>query len=156
MSGSSHADQALSRCEVSLDAGVSISWAPDPDGSYEHGQRHHEQEEAAFRAQMVRATPALEVLFDELETEGHVFTPPTDAAFHERCQRGHGRGLPIVEVRVWCAPKLSEERLQALLARVEALLAAAKEEPREPESVTVLVPEEPVVVAAVKPWWKFW
>ena len=45
MSGSSRASHTFSRCVVTLDAGISISWAADPDGSYEHGQRHHQEEE---------------------------------------------------------------------------------------------------------------
>lgn len=107
---------------VTRDAGVSISWAPDPSGSLEHGMRHHREEEAKFRSEIETATPALEVLFDELESAGHLFTPPTDARFAGRSQRAVGfLGVDTVAVTVACTPALSDAQLEDLRQRVVAL-----------------------------------
>lgn len=121
MSGSSNAGRTLSRCEVSLDAGISISWAPDPDGSIEHGMRHHREEEAKFLALIDAASSAIEVLFDELEMAGRRFHAPGKST--SRAQDA-STGMPIVEVRVWCEPRMSEEELKTLVERVARLINA--------------------------------
>jgi hypothetical protein len=149
MSGSSNASHTYSRCVVGLDAGISISWAPDPDGSYAHGQRHHQEEEAGFRARLEHAAPAIEVLFDELEEKGHVFTAPTEPGF-KNAQRGAGGAVERCEVQVACTPPLSDVELAALAGRIDKLLVhvpAPRPAPRV-EPAPVIVP--------FRPWWKFW
>jgi len=148
MSGSSHASHTYSRCIVHLDAGISISWAADPDGSYEHGQRHHQEEEDGFRARLAHAAPPIEVLFDELEEAGHVFTAPTEPAFGKTNQRGAHGMVQMCEVELACKPALSELELAALAERISKLLV----EPPEPN--LPLEPEPELVPA--KPWWKVW
>ena len=150
MSGSSHASHTYSRCIVHLDAGISISWAPDPDGSYEHGQRHHEEEEAGFRARLARAAAPIEVLFDELEEEGHVFTAPREPAIGKTNQRGAHGMVQMCEVEVACQPTLSELELAALAERISKLLVEAHEPAPE------LEPEPPPEDVPAKPWWKVW
>lgn len=118
MSGSSHAEYVFSRCVVSLDAGISISWAR---GSAEAGQRHHRDEQTRFSGKLERATASIEVVFDELEQAGHVFIAPKQAGF-SKGQRGSTRGLPICEVRLACAPRLTKAALDALVERVAALV----------------------------------
>lgn len=120
MSGSSHALRKLSRCEVSLDAGISISWAPDPDGSIEHGMRHHREEEEQFLSSIDAATSAIEVLFDELESGGCTFKPPGEFGEAQRASTG----MPIVQVSVWCEPRLSDDELRTLVERVANLINA--------------------------------
>jgi hypothetical protein len=122
MSGSSRASHSYTRCVVTLDAGISISWAPDPDGSYEHGMRHHQEEEAGFRDRLSRAAPRVEVLFDELEERGHVFTSPAEPAFHEAQRGAHGM-MEMCEVQVACTPALSEKALAALAERIAKLVS---------------------------------
>ena len=122
MSGSSRASHHYTRCVVTLDAGISISWAPDPDGSYEHGQRHHQEEEAGFRARLSRAAPRVEVLFDELEEGGHVFVAPGEPAFNEAQRGAHGM-MEMCEVQVACTPELSEQALAALAERIAKLVS---------------------------------
>lgn len=150
MSGSSRASHTYSRCVVSLDAGISISWAADENGSYEHGQRHHQEEEDGFRARLAHAAPALEVLFDELEEEGHVFTAPHEKDFGE-AQRGSSGMVQMCEVQVACKPVLTEPALAALAERISQLLV----EPPQPEPVEA-PPEEASAAVPVKPWWKRW
>lgn len=120
MSGSSRASHRYTRCVVSLDSGLRISWARGPDGSTDHGRRHHEAEEAGFLQRLTRAAAAVEVLFDELEEEGFAFTPPGESGF-EGGQRGVTRTLEICEVHVRCTPKLSEPKLAALAERIAKL-----------------------------------
>lgn len=158
MSGSSRAGRQLSRCVVTLDAGVSISWAPDPDGSYTHGMEHHRREEAGFRARLDAATPAIEVLFDELETAGRRFESPTHAQFEASAQRGDAADFPICTLELWCKPPLAEAELTALVARVAKLVSEARVPPPEPEPEPLeLEPPEPVEPPpARKPWWRFW
>lgn len=146
MSGSSYADHRYSRCVVGLNAGISISWAPDPDGSFDSGRRHHENEEARFRGQLARAAPAIEVMFDELEAGGRKFTLPDEPAFKD-AQRAD-RGMPICSVHVRCTPPLSKPELDALVARIEAALNVPVPEPVEPAPAPLPVPP--------KPWWKLW
>ena len=149
MSGSSHASHTYSRCVVSLDAGISISWAQDPDGTYDSGQRHHQQEEAGFRARMEHATAAIEVLFDELEEKGHVFTAPSEPGF-KNAQRGSNGMVELCEVQLACKPSMSEVELAALAERINKLLVPVPEpSPPPPDDAA---PE----IEATKPWWKFW
>jgi hypothetical protein len=151
MSGSSNASHTFSRCVVTLDAGISISWAPDPDGSYEHGQRHHQREEASFRARLEHATPAIEVLFDELEEAGHVFTAPGEPRFRDSAQRGANGAVEMCEVQLCCKPTLSEPELASLAERINKLLVhVPRPSPPPPE------PEAQPVIVAKKPWWKLW
>lgn len=121
MSGSSRYGHRYSRCVVTLDAGISISWAPDPDGSFEHGQRHHQQEEAGFRARLERAAARIEVLFDQLEESGHVFTAPNEPGFRN-AQHGTYGMMEMCEVQLACTPALSETGLAALAERIAKLL----------------------------------
>ena len=148
MSGSSHASHTFTRCVVSLDAGISISWAPDPDGSYEHGQRHHEREEAGFRERLERAAPAIEVLFDELEEAGHVFLAPGEPGFRD-AQHGNNGAIEMCDVKLACTPKLTEPALAALAERINKLLVhVPRPSPPSP------APEPPV--EEKRPWWKVW
>lgn len=153
MSGSSKAFHTYTRCLVRLDAGISISWAQDPDGSFDSGMRHHQEEETLFRTRMERATPAIEVLFDELEEAGHVFTAPTEPGF-TRAQRGAHGMVEMCEVQLACQPALSEVALAALAERVFKLLVFPEPE-AEPGSEEVEGEPQPAP-APVKPWWKFW
>jgi hypothetical protein len=121
MSGSSHASHSYSRCVVSLDAGISIDWAPDEDGSFEHGQLHHQDEEAGYRARLEKAAPRIEVLFDELEESGHVFLSPAQPGF-DQAQRGTNGMVEMCEVRLACTPPLTEPALASLAERVFKLL----------------------------------
>lgn len=118
MSGSSRASRTFSRCIVTLDAGVSISWAPDPDGSYEHGAAHHREEESAFARRLTRAAPELEVLFDQLEEQGHVF----GAADSLHSQRGAAGLMELCEVELCCTPPLSETAMADLAQQVARLV----------------------------------
>jgi hypothetical protein len=106
---------------VSLDTGMSIEWAPDKDGSIEYGMEVHRREEAEFLSRIDAATPAIEVLVDELESSGHSFTPPTNAAFAQQAQHGE-HGSPIVTVSIACTPQLSRKALANLVERVARLL----------------------------------
>jgi len=103
MSGSSRASHQYTRCIVSLDSGLRISWAADPDGSYDHGRRHHEAE----------------------EEEGYAFTPAGERDF-ESAQRGATHSLEICEVQVRCTPKFSETKLSSLAERIAKLVAPSK------------------------------
>ena len=151
MSGSSSMSHTFSRCVVTLDAGISISWAPDPDGSYAHGQRHHEREEARFRERLEHAAPAIEVLFDELEEAGHVFTAPGEPEFRKAAQRGANGAVEMCEVQLACKPTLSEPALAALAERINTLLVfVPNPSPPQPE------PEPQQVMEEKKPWWKRW
>jgi hypothetical protein len=135
---------------VHLDAGISISWAADPDGSSEHGQRHHQEEEDRFRARLANAAAGIEVLFDELEEAGHVFTAPSEKAFRDDTQRGANGMVQMCEVELACKPALSEPALAALAERVAKLLV---EVPGPPEA---LAPEPEPAPVPGKPWWKVW
>lgn len=122
MSGSSRASHSYTRCVVTLDAGISISWAPDPDGSIEHGMRHHREEEAGFRGRLSRAASGVEVLFDELEEGGRVFSSPDEPAF-DHAQRGAHGMMEMCEVQVACTPALSETDLAVLAERIAKLVS---------------------------------
>jgi hypothetical protein len=122
MSGSSRASHNYTRCVVTLDAGISISWAPDPDGSIEHGLRHHQEEEDGFRGRLTRAAPRVEVLFDELEEGGRVFASPGEPAFSEAQRGAHGM-MEMCEVQVACTPALSEQALAELAERIAKLVS---------------------------------
>ena len=148
MSGSSRSSHAYTRCVVSLDAGISISWAPDPNGSYEHGQRHHQSEEASFRERLSHAAPGIEVLFDELEEKGHVFTAPSEPGF-KNAQRGANGAVEMCELQVCCTPVLSDVALAALAERINKLLVQVPRPSPPP-------PAPKPFVIALKPWWKFW
>lgn len=148
MSGSSHASHSYTRCVVSLDAGISISWAQDPDGSYESGRRHHQNEEAGFRARLEQAAPGIEVLFDELEEAGHVFLAPTEPGF-KSAQRGANGMMEMCEVQLACTPALTEPALAALAERVCKLLVYVPKPSPPP-------PAEPPAPEERKPWWKVW
>lgn len=155
MSGSSRAERALSRCVVALDAGVSISWAADPDGSFDSGARHHQEEEASFLKRLDAGRAGIEVLFDELEAAGRVFVSPTERAFRDRAETGSHGALEHCEVRVACTPNFSRAELTALAARIAGLVAPVAE-----VEVTVAQGQgsasvaRPAVVS--KPWWKVW
>src|SRR5262245_25814952 len=88
MSGISRSSHAYRCWPVDLDSSISSSWAPDPDGSYEHGRRHHEREEAKFRELLTAGAAEIEALIDQIEQAGHAFLPPGDPQFHQRAQRG--------------------------------------------------------------------
>lgn len=121
MSGSSRAERRLSRCVVVMDSGMSIEWAPDEDGSIEHGMQHHRDEERGFLASIDVATPAIEVVFDELESRGHTFLSPADTHFASKAQRAEV-GMPIVEVLLACTPPLDAKALTRLVERVAGLI----------------------------------
>lgn len=125
MSGSSNADHLFTRCIVTLDAGISIAWAEEPNGSSGQGQRHHEQQEAGYRARLERAAAGIEVVFDELEDAGHVFTAPTDPRFAAG-QRGVSGMLETCTVQLSCTPELGQEALTTLAARVAGLVALSR------------------------------
>lgn len=152
MSGSSRAERVFSRCVVAMDAGISISWAPDENGSIEHGMRHHQREEDEFRARIDAATPAIEVVLDELESSGRAFLSPGDGDFHQQAQRA-STGMPIIEVALACSPPLDDVALKALVDRVAQLItAAAPAEPDPPRPTPDVTVRQP----APKPWWRFW
>ncbi|MFT3712479.1 MAG: hypothetical protein QM817_32940 [Archangium sp.] len=100
-----------------MDAGISISWEPDPDGSIEHGMQHHRDEEAQFLSLIDAATPAIEVLFDELESAGRKFK--TSGA-----EQRESTGMPIVELTVRCEPPFKQHELKALVERIARLINA--------------------------------
>ena len=124
MSGSSRASHTFTRCVVTLDAGISISWAPNPDGSFEHGARHHQHEEAGFVTRLRQASARIEVLFDQLEEAGHVFTAPAEPVFGEAQRGAHGM-LEMCEVPLRCVPALSDTALAALAERISKLISAS-------------------------------
>lgn len=140
---------------VTLDAGISISWAPDPDGSYEHGTRHHRDEEDEFRARIDAASAAIEVLFDAWEMAGRRFESPTDAQFGARAQRHDVGDFPRCTLELWCTPALSEAELAALTGEVAALVSAAKVPDAAPEPEAPAAPAPPTGEPA-RPWWRFW
>lgn len=152
MSGSSRAGRTLSRCVVTMDAGISISWAPDENGSIEHGMERHRSEEARFRERIDAATPAIEVVLDELESGGHTFLSPTDPTFEQHAQRSTTGVMPLVEVALACTPQLDDVALKALTQRVSTLISTSPEPP-PPETEPEVVPEETL---PSKPWWKRW
>lgn len=121
MSGSSRAERRLSRCVIVMDSGMNIEWAPDEDGSIDHGMDHHRREEAGFLERIDAATPAIEVVLDELESRGHTFLSPSDENFEAFEQRAEV-GSPIVEVALACTPALDEPVLLALVTRVARLI----------------------------------
>lgn len=147
MSGSSFAQHVLTRCIVSLNAGISISWARDPDGSHDSGRRHHEREEAAFFKRLERGAPGIEVIFDELEAAGHVFVAPTEPEF-AKCQRATAGAIESCMVRLLCKPALSEKALKELAERVSALVS------RLPPPAPVAEPEPPAPEVKSKSWWR--
>jgi hypothetical protein len=131
----------LSRCVVTLDAGVRMSWA---EGSLEAGAARHQRDEASFRERIDLGTPGIEGCFDALERAGHSFLAPTHPDFHARAQRSSRVGLPTVELEVACTPALEEAALAELTEQVAALLRA----PAPAPSPTWVVPR--------RPWWRFW
>ena len=136
-----------------MDAGINIEWAPDKNGSIEHGMETHRREEDGFRHRIDAATPAIEVVLDELESSGHTFLPPTDATFQQRAQRGSAGGMPIIEVALACTPRLPKDALNSLTQRISTLISEVPDAPPEPRR------RPPVVVPAPrvqKRWWKFW
>ncbi len=153
MSGSSRAQRKLSRCAVTMDAGISISWAPDENGSIEHGMERHRREEEEFRKRIDAATPAIEVVLDELESSGHTFVPPTDATFEQNAQRGSTGVMPQVEVALACTPRLGKDALKSLTQRITTLISEVPEAPKEPRRRPPVVVTPPRVP---KRWWKFW
>ena len=137
---------------MTMDAGISIDWAPDENGSIEHGMETHRREEDGFRQRIDTATPAIEVVLDELESSGHTFLPPTDPTFHQHAQRHSAGGMPIIEVALACTPPLGKDALKALTQRLATLISEVPDAPEPPPS-----PPEPVVEkAAPAPWWKVW
>jgi len=140
---------------VTLDAGISISWAPDPDGSYEHGRLHHEREADEFRARLDLATPAIEVLFDELESAGRRFLSPKDSDFAHRAQRASRRGGTILEVELACEPRFSEAEFRAVVERMATLVPAEAPQP-EPVAAPPSTHLSPAAPAGRRPWWRFW
>lgn len=100
---------------------MNIEWAPDEGGSIDHGMDFHRQEEAGFLARIDAATPAIEVVLDELESRGHTFLAPSDENFESFEQRAEF-GSPIVEVSLACTPPLDEPSLLALVTRVAQLI----------------------------------
>lgn len=104
-----------------MDSGMSIEWAPDESGSIEHGMRHHLDEERGFLAAIDAATPAIEVVLDELESRGHTFLAPEDPRFPSKAQRAE-TGLPIVELSLACTPPLEAKSLVNLVERISRLI----------------------------------
>lgn len=100
---------------------MNIEWAPDEDGSIDHGMEYHRQEEAAFLALIDAATPAIEVVLDELETRGHTCLAPSDKSFEALAQRAEV-GSPIIQLALACTPALDEPALLALVTRVAGLI----------------------------------
>lgn len=153
MSGSSRTERKLSRCTVAMDSGIRIEWAPDENGSIEHGMERHRREEDEFRRRIDAATAAIEVVLDELEGGGHIFVPPTDATFEQHAQRGAAGGMPIIEVALACTPRLGKDALKALTQRISTLISEVPEAPQEPQRRPPVVAPPPRVQ---KRWWKFW
>ena len=58
MSGSSRAGRVLSRCVVTMDSGINIAWAMNPDGSYP-GTEYHASEEEGFKKTIDKHTPEI-------------------------------------------------------------------------------------------------
>lgn len=108
MSASSHESETFSRCVISLDAGISTSWAPDPEGPFDR---------------LKGATAAIEVLFDELEEAGHVFASPGQPDFQSP-QRGANGMMQLCEVQVAPTPQLTEPALAALAERIARLISS--------------------------------
>lgn len=138
---------------MTMDAGISISWAPDENGSIEHGMERHRREEDEFRRRIDAATPAIEVVLDELESGGHTFVPPTDATFEQHAQRSSTGVMPQVEVALACTPRLGKDALKSLTQRVSTLISEVPEAPPTPRRLPPVVVTPP---RAPKRWWKFW
>jgi len=122
MSGSSRAWRSLSRCVVTLDSGINISWARNPDGSYP-GTEFHAKEEEGFRRLIDQHTPAIEELFDEYAFEGRYFTAPSDPHFNALAKSAivH-QGFPQVIVQVASKPAFTTEELEALARQVAIIM----------------------------------
>ena len=122
MSGSSRAGRSLSRCVVTLDSGMRISWAMNPDGSYP-GTEYHAEEEERFRRWIDQHTPAIEELFDEYAFDGRYFTAPSDPRFNALAKSTcvH-EGLQEVTVQVASQPVFTSEELEALAHQVAIIL----------------------------------
>lgn len=122
MSGSSRAWRSLSRCVVTLDSGMSISWAMNPDGSYP-GTQYHAEEEEGFRRGIDQHTPAIEELFDEYAFDGRYFTAPSDPRFNALAKSATVyEGSPQVTVQVASEPAFTTEELEALARQVAIIL----------------------------------
>ena len=122
MSGSSRAGRPLSRCVVTLDSGMSISWAMNPDGSYP-GTKYHAEEEEGFRRRIDQHTPAIEELFDEYAFDGRYFTAPSDPRFNALAKSACAHeGFQEVTVQVASQPVFTAEELEALARQVAIIL----------------------------------
>ena len=121
MSGSSRAGKVLSHCVVTMDSGISIAWATNPDGSYP-GTKYHAREEEAFQKTIDVQTPAIEALFDELEQSGWRFTVPGDELFHDASQHAVSDGSPIIELSLLSEPALSDDEINKLIGTIAQLL----------------------------------
>ena len=133
MSGSSRAAQTLSRCIVIIDAGMTISWAFNPNGSYP-GTEYHRQEEEAFVHMVDVHAPELEAIIDRLETGGREFLPVDHPDFDKRSQTGSYSGFRQVFVRVAAVPELEEDELQALADRFGEILGEPSPDKSLPRS----------------------
>jgi len=104
-----------------MDSGMNIEWAPDEDGSIDHGMDYHRREEAEFLSRIDAATPAIEVALDELESRGHAFLSSTDENFESFEQRAEV-GMPIIEVGLACTPPLETGVLTGFVEQVARLI----------------------------------
>jgi len=121
MSGSSRAGRVLSRCAITMDAGIRISWATNPDGSYP-GTEYHAREEDAFQKTIDNNTPAIEALFDEMVQSGRSFTLTSDESFHDKSQHAESQGYIIVGLSLLSEPELSEDEITQLVEKIAHLL----------------------------------
>ena len=125
MSGSSRAVRVLSRCVVTMDAGIRISWATNPDGSYP-GTEYHAREEDAFQKTIDKNVPAIEALFDEMAQSGWSFTLTSDESFHDKSQHAESHGHTIVELSLLPEPELTEDEFTQLVEKIAHLLGQEK------------------------------
>lgn len=115
----------MSRCVVTLDSGISISWTTNPDGSYP-GTEFHAQEEDSFLRRIDAQTPAIEALFDEMEHAGRRFLTPDDPNFYRQRQRasvaGSSQYIEQMELQVVSQPRFTEADLDSLARCIASLL----------------------------------
>ena len=121
MSGSSRAAQELSRCIVTIDAGIRISWATNPDGSYP-GTEYHRKEEEGFVQTISASAPELEAIIDQFAVEGREFLPIGHPDFNRRRQTAEYYGFRQVFVDLAAVPLLKEAELAALAKQFAAIL----------------------------------
>lgn len=134
MSGSVLAWRDLTRCRISIDSGISEEPALDPDDEqalddYAASMR---AEEEGYRERIDLHAPAIEVVFDELETAGRRFLSPGDGEFESESQqatRQSSRGFELFQVTVAAEPGFDADALDALVARVVNIF-----EPQPPQS----------------------